>query len=178
MSYEHYRIRWRRENGLRRRQDLANDQRVDSATIADLNLEAAKTVADYISSPKIHIEKVDIKKEGELVGALKGADVCLNATVYYTNLEVMHACLQAGVHYTNMGGLFHTTRSGHRPRAFLRRAQAAPDRDQCLHQNHVISSTKDSHIPCSSASNWETVLESIVISWKGHKLCMNQIQDS
>jgi lysine 6-dehydrogenase len=91
-------------------QDLANDQRVDTVTIADLNMEAAKTVADYIASPKIHIEKVDIKKEGELAAVLQGADVCLNATVYYTNLEVMHACLEAGVHYTDMGGLFHTTR--------------------------------------------------------------------
>ena len=91
-------------------QNLANDQRVDSVTIADLNMGAAKTVADYIASRKIHIEKVDIKKEGELAAALQGTDVCLNATVYYTNLDVMHACLQAGVHYTDMGGLFHTTR--------------------------------------------------------------------
>ena len=91
-------------------QNLANDQRVDSVTIADLNMGAAKTVADYIASSKIHIEKVDIKEDGELAGALKGTDVRLNATVYYTNLDVMHACLEAGVHYTDMGGLFHTTR--------------------------------------------------------------------
>lgn len=42
--------------------------------------------------------------------ALHGADACLNATLYYSNLRAMQACLEAGVHYTDMGGLFHTTR--------------------------------------------------------------------
>jgi len=53
---------------------------------------------------------VDINDEEVFVKALEGADSCLNATVYYTNLPVMDACLKAGVHYTDMGGLFHTTR--------------------------------------------------------------------
>ena len=41
---------------------------------------------------------------------LDGADACLNATVYYTNLLVMETCLKAKVPYTDMGGLFHITR--------------------------------------------------------------------
>ena len=45
----------------------------------------------------------------ELVARLTRSVPDPNATVYYTNLEVMDACLQAGVHYTDMGGLFHTT---------------------------------------------------------------------
>jgi saccharopine dehydrogenase-like NADP-dependent oxidoreductase len=91
-------------------QDLANDDRVDEVVIADINVEQAKIVADYLDSPKISIQKVDIKEESSFVKSLEGADTCLNATVYYTNLPVMEACLKAGVHYTDMGGLFHTTR--------------------------------------------------------------------
>jgi saccharopine dehydrogenase-like NADP-dependent oxidoreductase len=91
-------------------QDLANDDRVDEVVIADINIEQAKIVADYLDSPKINIRKVDIKEESSFVKSLEGADACLNATVYYTNLPVMEACLKAGVHYTDMGGLFHTTR--------------------------------------------------------------------
>lgn len=91
-------------------QDLANDDRVERVTIADQNVEEAHTVADYIGSSKIEIEKVNIKDTGPFVAVLRRSDVCLNATLYYTNLEVMQACLQAGVHYTDMGGLFHTTR--------------------------------------------------------------------
>lgn len=91
-------------------QALADDDRVDEVIIADINVEQAKTVADYLDSPKIRIQKVDINDEEVFVKALEGADACLNATVYYTNLPVMDACLKAGVHYTDMGGLFHTTR--------------------------------------------------------------------
>ena len=59
-------------------QNLANDQRVDSVTIADLNMGAAKTVADYIASRKIHIEKVDIKKENAVLLFL----FCVSAWVF------------------------------------------------------------------------------------------------
>jgi saccharopine dehydrogenase (NAD+, L-lysine-forming) len=91
-------------------QALANDDRVDEVIIGDINVEQAKTVADYLDCPKISIQKVDITDEENLVKSLEGSDVCLNATVYYTNLTVMEACLKAGVHYTDMGGLFYGTR--------------------------------------------------------------------
>lgn len=91
-------------------QDLVKDDRVDEVVIADVNLEQARIVADYLNSSKIVIKQVDINQKDDLVQAMKGSDTCLNATVYYTNLKVMEACLEAGVHYTDMGGLFHTTR--------------------------------------------------------------------
>jgi saccharopine dehydrogenase (NAD+, L-lysine-forming) len=91
-------------------QALAYDDRVDEVIIADINVEQAKIVADYLDSPKISIQKVDINDKEDFVRSLEGADACLNATVYYTNLQVMEACLKAGVPYTDMGGLFFTTR--------------------------------------------------------------------
>ncbi len=91
-------------------QSLAKDVRVDEVVIADINLENAQVVADYLKSPKVRIQKVDIGDPKSLAAVLEGADTCLNATVYYTNLKVMDACLAAGVHYTDMGGLFFTTR--------------------------------------------------------------------
>ncbi|MCJ7626435.1 MAG: saccharopine dehydrogenase NADP-binding domain-containing protein [Anaerolineaceae bacterium] len=90
-------------------QALANDPRVTQVTIGDLNLEQAKTVAEYIGSSKISIQKVDLKDRQAFANILGESDVCLNATVYYTNLTVMETCIDAGVHYTDMGGLFHTT---------------------------------------------------------------------
>jgi saccharopine dehydrogenase-like NADP-dependent oxidoreductase len=91
-------------------QDLARDKRVDEVVIADLNLEQAKEVSDYINSPKVKICQVDVNDHQGLVEVLKGSDSCLNGTVYSTNLPIMEACLEAGVHYTDMGGLFFTTR--------------------------------------------------------------------
>jgi len=91
-------------------QTLASDDRVDEIVIADLNQEQARIVADIINSPKIEIMPVDVNDEQGLLQALDGANACLNATVYYTNLLVMENCLKAGVPYTDLGGLFHITR--------------------------------------------------------------------
>ena len=91
-------------------QDLAGDRRVGEVVIADRDLAQARTVAGIINSSKVSIQQVDVTDHDALVGALRGADACLNATVYYFNLQVMEACLGAGVSYTDMGGLFHTTR--------------------------------------------------------------------
>ena len=90
-------------------QSLAGDERVDQVVLADVNLHQAGIVAETINSPKITVQKADIHDHAGLVEVLRGSDTCLNATVYYTNLDVMQACLEAGVHYTDMGGLFHTT---------------------------------------------------------------------
>jgi len=67
-------------------------------------------VATLIGNAKVSIQQVDATDQDMLVGVLGTADACLNATIYYFNLQVMEACLQAGVGYTDMGGLFHTTR--------------------------------------------------------------------
>ena len=91
-------------------QTLAGDNRVKEVVIADVNLDQAKIVADFINSPKIEIMSVDVNDEQSVLKALDGASACLNATVYYTNLKVMEVCLKAGVGYTDMGGLFHITR--------------------------------------------------------------------
>ncbi len=91
-------------------QTLAGDDRVREVVIADLNLDQAKIVADTINSPKIEIRQVDVNDQEAFLKALEGASACLNATVYYTNLQVMETCLKAGVPYTDMGGLFHITR--------------------------------------------------------------------
>jgi saccharopine dehydrogenase-like NADP-dependent oxidoreductase len=91
-------------------QDLAGDRRVDEVIIADQDVTQARTVAEVVNSPRVSIQTVDVTDHGALVSLLREADACLNATVYYFNLQVMEACLEAGVPYTDMGGLFHTTR--------------------------------------------------------------------
>ncbi len=91
-------------------QDLAGDPRVDEVVIADRDMEAARTVAQIVDSPKLSIQPVDASDQPSLLGVLQGADACLNAAIYYFNLQVMEACLASRVPYTDMGGLFHLTR--------------------------------------------------------------------
>jgi saccharopine dehydrogenase-like NADP-dependent oxidoreductase len=90
-------------------QDLVRSQAVDEVVIADLNQERARLVADTIGNSKISIVEIDARDHEGMVKVLRGADACLNATVYYANLEIMGACLEASVHYTDLGGLFYTT---------------------------------------------------------------------
>jgi saccharopine dehydrogenase-like NADP-dependent oxidoreductase len=90
-------------------QDLALSAAVDEVVIADLNIERARQVSEIINSPKVSVSQVDVRNHEALVELLHRSNCCLNATVYYTNLEVMGACLEARVHYTDLGGLFYTT---------------------------------------------------------------------
>jgi saccharopine dehydrogenase-like NADP-dependent oxidoreductase len=91
-------------------QDLVNDARVDEVVIADIDMQQAQTVADYLNSPKLSIQNVNINDQADFVAKLRGSQALVNATIRHTNLRVMEACLQAGVHYTDMGGLFFVTR--------------------------------------------------------------------
>lgn len=91
-------------------QTLANDPRVDEVVIADINAEQAQAVMDYLDSPKLRFQQVDIRDHDSFVESLRGSQALVNATVYYTNLPAMEACLEAGVPYVDLGGLFHTTR--------------------------------------------------------------------
>jgi lysine 6-dehydrogenase len=90
-------------------QTLVNDPRVDEVVIADVDMQQAKTVAEYLNSPKISLQEVDIDQPAEFIGKLRGSQALVNATIRHTNLRVMEACLAAGVHYTDMGGLFFVT---------------------------------------------------------------------
>jgi lysine 6-dehydrogenase len=90
--------------------DLVLNPEVDQVTIADLDSDLARQVAEILNSSKIKVLPVDASDRASLVSALSGADSLLNATVYYFNLSVMEACLDAGVNYVDLGGLFHTTR--------------------------------------------------------------------
>jgi lysine 6-dehydrogenase len=90
-------------------QDLARSEGVSEIVIADLSTERAERVAAHIGSAKISQTQVNVRDPEALAAVLRGADACLNATVYYFNLDIMRACLEAGVNYTDLGGLFHTT---------------------------------------------------------------------
>ncbi len=91
-------------------QDLAKDPRVEEVILADIDLEQATIVADYIDSAKIKIRLLDPGDPQAFAKAVAGCDACINATIRHTNLAVMEACLNAGTHYTDMGGLFFVTR--------------------------------------------------------------------
>ena len=90
--------------------DLVAERQVDEIVIADLNRQAGEQLISEIGSDRLSIAPVDATDETALAAVLRGADACLNASVYYFNLPIMRACLAARTHYLDLGGLFHTTR--------------------------------------------------------------------
>jgi saccharopine dehydrogenase-like NADP-dependent oxidoreductase len=51
-------------------QDLANDERVDEIILADVNLDQARVVSEYLDSSKIQVQEVDIKDESTFLNKL------------------------------------------------------------------------------------------------------------
>jgi len=91
---------------------LAEDERVERVTVADLRLDAAERTVAWLGKGREKARAVacDVRDSEALVSLLAGADVLLNATDYPFNLDVMRAALAARVHYADLGGLFHMTR--------------------------------------------------------------------
>src|SRR4029450_12783418 len=81
---------------------LAEDERVEPVTVADVSVAAAREKASAVAA--------DVRDTAALTALLAEADVALNATDYPFNLDVMRASLAARVSYADLGGLFHMTR--------------------------------------------------------------------
>lgn len=90
--------------------DLVAQPQITDVVIADVDMGQSYALAETIGSPKVRAVHADATDEASLINALRGANACLNATVYYFNLAIMRACLKARTHYLDLGGLFHTTR--------------------------------------------------------------------
>ncbi len=90
--------------------DLAASD-VEEVVVADLDLDAARRVADSIDGGRdvrpIAVDATDIPATAAV---LEGADVVANCTNYAVNPSVMRAAARAGVAYLDLGGLYHGTR--------------------------------------------------------------------
>jgi saccharopine dehydrogenase-like NADP-dependent oxidoreductase len=91
---------------------LAEDERVNRVTVADLRREAGEHTVAWLTRgrEKAHAVACDVTATDALAKLLAGAHAVLNATDYPFNLDVMRAALAARVPYADLGGLFHMTR--------------------------------------------------------------------
>ena len=91
---------------------LAEDERVEHVTVADVSLAAAERTVAWLEAGREKASAVaaDVRDTAALTALLAEADVALNATDYPFNLDVMRASLAARVSYADLGGLFHMTR--------------------------------------------------------------------
>ena len=96
--------------GLVAVRDLIRSPQIDSVTIGDFDTSRAQGLAGSVGSDKIRTKKVDATRHEDLVNAVRGSDVLINAIWYEHNLDVMKAAISAGVHYNDLGGLYHMTK--------------------------------------------------------------------
>jgi len=83
--------------------DLAHSPGVEKIILADINEDAARSVA--VRTAK-HVEprKLDINYFDEVVDLMGGVDVALGATSYTHNVLLTKAAIEAKVHFTDLGG--------------------------------------------------------------------------
>lgn len=70
----------------------------------------ARRLAGRFRNKRITGAYADIHDRQSVDRVLEGADVLLNATNYYFNLEVMEHALRNSVNYLDLGGLYHMTK--------------------------------------------------------------------
>lgn len=90
--------------------------------IADRNVEAARREAAAYDGGRVTAVEADATDPKKLAAVIRGADCCINSTIYELNLRVMEACLDAHCHYNDLGGLFFMTQKQYQMRDDFRKA--------------------------------------------------------
>jgi saccharopine dehydrogenase (NAD+, L-lysine-forming) len=89
--------------------DLALSPKVTEIVIADPNQKNAEQTASRIKSDKISVRRVNITDRGNLVKALKRADVVTNCIWYAYVMDVIKAAIEAKVPCVDLGGTYFDT---------------------------------------------------------------------
>ncbi|OQY08350.1 MAG: hypothetical protein B6I22_01000 [Desulfobacteraceae bacterium 4572_123] len=80
----------------------AND--IGEIMLADIDIDRANEVAQYVDSKKIKTGTVNASEKADIVNLLKKGnyDMVINATLMTFNRPILEAALEAGVHYLDM----------------------------------------------------------------------------
>jgi saccharopine dehydrogenase (NAD+, L-lysine-forming) len=81
---------------------LAESPWISNILLGDISLENAKRVVGSLLSDKVSIQKIDAGNYEEVLKALKGKDLVINAALPQFNLTVMKAALECGSHYIDL----------------------------------------------------------------------------
>jgi lysine 6-dehydrogenase len=85
--------------------DLAhNSPEVEAVTIADLDVERARSVAAAVKSDKLRPVGIDVTNGPEVIELMRGHDSAISCVVYHHNLRLAHAAISARVNFCDLGG--------------------------------------------------------------------------
>ncbi|HEX8844944.1 MAG TPA: saccharopine dehydrogenase C-terminal domain-containing protein [Pyrinomonadaceae bacterium] len=84
--------------------DLARSADVEAVTVADLEMERARAVAETIKSDKLKPVQVDVIDNGQVIELMRGHDAAISCVVYHHNLRLARAAVEARVNFCDLGG--------------------------------------------------------------------------
>lgn len=84
--------------------DLAHSADVEVVTLADLDIERARAVAETIKSGKVRPAQVDVTNSQEVVELMRGHAAAISCAVYRHNLRLARAAVEARVNFCDLGG--------------------------------------------------------------------------
>lgn len=84
--------------------DLAHNSQTAAVTVADLDMERARSVAASVKSEKLRPAQIDVANHHEVVELMRGHDAVISCVVYRHNLRLARAAIEARVNFCDLGG--------------------------------------------------------------------------
>lgn len=90
--------------GLGAAHDLAAQPDVAEVTVADMDLEKARSVAARVPHGKVTAVQVDVKRHADAVALMRGHASAISCVNYWLNEDLARAAIEAGTHFCDLGG--------------------------------------------------------------------------
>jgi lysine 6-dehydrogenase len=84
--------------------DLAHNSETAAVTVADVDMERARSVVASVKSDKLTPAQIDVTDEAQVVELMRGHDAAISCVVYHHNLRLARAAIEARVNFCDLGG--------------------------------------------------------------------------
>jgi lysine 6-dehydrogenase len=84
--------------------DLAHSPAVEAITLADVNIELARAVADKLGSAKVMPRQIDVADFSKVVDLMRGHDAAISCVTYFYNEQLAQVAVEARVNFCDLGG--------------------------------------------------------------------------
>ncbi|HEX8087309.1 MAG TPA: saccharopine dehydrogenase C-terminal domain-containing protein, partial [Blastocatellia bacterium] len=84
--------------------DLSHSGDVELVTIADLDFNRARSIADSLNSSKVTPRQVDVNDHPQVMSLMRGQDAAISCVTYHLNLRLAHAAVDSKVNFCDLGG--------------------------------------------------------------------------
>jgi lysine 6-dehydrogenase len=91
--------------GLGAAHDLAhNSKDVEAITVADVDFEKAKAVAEKIKSNKVTAKQADVSDYAQAIELMRGHDSAISCVNYWHNVSLAKAAIETKTNFCDLGG--------------------------------------------------------------------------